>query len=152
MRHVEPERPAASRSCVLAWTTNMHLKLQSKKFLGSTTDRPEHTQSPVRNVWDMSCSKPRLVCNCVVFFFASAGPKVGPVCSDLSRTLRRFTAGFINNWNPQSCISGNCRDLAIKGSIIHPHQGVRGMCLPYICGFRDGVKFMVNQRMGRRAI
>ena len=65
-----------------------------------------------------------MIISCFLFFFASAGPKLGPVCSDRSRTLRGFTAGLINNRNPRSSISGNCRDLAIKGSIVHPHQGV----------------------------
>ena len=59
-----------------------------------------------------------------LFFFASAGPKEGPVCSDRSRTLRGFTAWFINNQNPRCSISGNTRYLAVKRSVVHPYHGV----------------------------
>ena len=59
-----------------------------------------------------------------VFFFASAGPKVGPVCSDRSGTLRGFTAWLIYDWNPRCSVSGNTRNLAVQRSVIHPNQGV----------------------------
>ena len=58
------------------------------------------------------------------FFFASAGPKVGPVCSDRSGTLRGFTAWLIYDWNPRCSVSGNTKYLAVQRSVIHPDQGV----------------------------
>ena len=60
----------------------------------------------------------------LLFFFASAGPKVGPVCSDRSGTLRGFTAWLIYNRNPRCSVSGNTRYLAIKRSVVHPYHGV----------------------------